>query len=228
MERICKCGCGGIVTSTRKKTVYIHGHNKSNLGRTFSEEARLNMSKAHKGKKLPPRTQEHSKKLSEVRKGKKLSPESIAKRTATRRANGNYIHSEEWKKKMSALMTGRKMPPEHGQKIKQAWLDGKMVCNVPNNWSTPVKYRGIQMRSKLEGNFAKYLDEEKVEWIYEPQRFDLGDCTYLPDFYLSKFDHYIETKGAPQGLEKVEKFRKMGYKITVITNDFSIWKEDID
>jgi hypothetical protein len=48
----------------------------------------------------------------------------------------------------------------------------------------PNEYHGIQMRSKLESDFARHLDRLGVKWTYEPRVFD----GYLPDFQLALGD----------------------------------------
>lgn len=58
-----------------------------------------------------------------------------------------------------------------------------------------VKYNNIWMRSTWEVAYAKYLDRNNVKWLYESKTFDLGDCTYTPDFYLPEINKYIEIKG---------------------------------
>lgn len=215
MERLCKCGCGKEVTSKREATVYLQGHNKFGVKPVFSDEARRKMSESHVGKKHPPRSAETRRKIAESRIGKKLSPESIEKRTQTRRING-FHHTEETKLRLSIAGSKRTHTKETKKKLRQAWMDGRMICNFPSNWSTPAVYKGIQMRSKLETNVARRLDEDGILWEYEPQRFDLGEFTYLPDFYLPEIDWYLEAKGPDQGLEKVEAFRKTGRNIMIV------------
>jgi len=56
-------------------------------------------------------------------------------------------------------------------------------------------YKKIWMRSSWETIFAKWLDKQGIKWFYEFKTFDLGDCTYTPDFYLPENDIYIEVKG---------------------------------
>jgi hypothetical protein len=53
-------------------------------------------------------------------------------------------------------------------------------------------YRGITMRSALETDFARHLDEEGIAWRYEPCRI----AGYLPDFEVLGADvpTYIEVK----------------------------------
>lgn len=33
-----------------------------------------------------------------------------------------------------------------------------------------------------------------IEWKYEPVTFDIGGHTYTPDFYLPRYDQFIEVK----------------------------------
>ena len=82
--------------------------------RRASEETRQKMSEAAKGRKHS----EQSKALmAAARVGKKLSPETIAKRTAARRANGSYSVSEETKAMLSRANRGRIVSPETRLKI---------------------------------------------------------------------------------------------------------------
>lgn len=43
-------------------------------------------------------------------------------------------------------------------------------------------YRGVQMRSRLEADFAAFLDRGGVEWEYEPVCFAGPRGQWLPDF----------------------------------------------
>lgn len=33
-----------------------------------------------------------------------------------------------------------------------------------------------------------------IEWVYEPRAFDIGGHTYTPDFYLPRYEEYLEVK----------------------------------
>jgi hypothetical protein len=46
----------------------------------------------------------------------------------------------------------------------------------------PTVYRGIEMRSRLEADFAAWLDRKGRRWVYEPQCFAGPKGQYLPDF----------------------------------------------
>jgi len=64
-----------------------------------------------------------------------------------------------------------------------------------------VTYRGVQMRSRLEGKWAVFFDALGIPWEYEPKRFYLsGDRSYLPDFRLWGCV-YAEAKPAFKGAE---------------------------
>jgi len=67
----------------------------------------------------------------------------------------------------------------------------------------PTIYKGIRMRSRLEADFARWLDGPigkqffHAPWKYEPQCFANEDGQYLPDFGLTRADGkhlYLEIK----------------------------------
>lgn len=60
----------------------------------------------------------------------------------------------------------------------------------------PITYRGIAMRSKLEAEFAWYLDECEFTWEYEPRIFGPVGEGYMPDFYIQENGDrcYVEVK----------------------------------
>lgn len=67
-----------------------------------------------------------------------------------------------------------------------------------------IKYKNIWMRSSWEIKYAKYLDSKNIVWKYEFKRFDLGNTTYTPDFYLPETNEYIEIKGWWRGNSKLK------------------------
>ena len=87
-----------------------------NLGRKASPETKVKMSLAHKGKRKPTRTKEHSEKISIANKGRKLSVETInkIKETAKIKGCGKWMLgkklSEETKKKISIATKGSNNP----------------------------------------------------------------------------------------------------------------------
>lgn len=78
-------------------------------------------------------------------------------------------------------------------------------------------YKDTWMRSSYELNFAKWCDLSNIKWLYESKTFDLGNCTYTPDFYLPEFDCHIEIKGywRDDAKKKFTKFKKLYKKINI-------------
>ncbi len=100
------------------------------------------------------------------------------------------------------------------KRCKKCWHKFSKGKNHPNfgkspNWKR-IKYKNIYMRSSWEVAYAKYLDKNKIKWLYESKTFDLGSTTYTPDFYLPEFKLYIEIKGwmRKQSEDKIKIFAK--------------------
>ena len=57
-------------------------------------------------------------------------------------------------------------------------------------------YKGIKMRSRLEADFAAFLDQNHANWDYEPICFAGPDGQWLPDFVVrhSGMSIYFEIK----------------------------------
>jgi hypothetical protein len=64
------------------------------------------------------------------------------------------------------------------------------------------------MRSRWEVAYAEWLDEQSIDWQYEPRWFSLGTTSYTPDFYLTAEDRYVEIKGRmiERDAKKLKKF----------------------
>lgn len=66
----------------------------------------------------------------------------------------------------------------------------------------PTLYKGIQMRSRLEADYASSLDRAGRSWKYEPTCFASEGAQWLPDFQASFGDvdtsTYVEVK--PSGI----------------------------
>lgn len=52
----------------------------------------------------------------------------------------------------------------------------------------------INFHSRWEANMARMYTYLGIEWKYEPVTFDIGGHTYTPDFYLPRYDEFIEVK----------------------------------
>lgn len=55
-------------------------------------------------------------------------------------------------------------------------------------------YNGVKFRSTLEARWAIFFDACGLNWVYEPECFELQAGNYTPDFYLKEYDLYVEIK----------------------------------
>jgi hypothetical protein len=108
-------------------------------------------------------------------------------------AHSRPIHTKESKAILKIKFTGKNNP-----------MYGKTI--VPKY--KEQYYKGVWMRSSWEVQYAKYLDAKNIEWKYEFKTFDLDTTTYTPDFYLPKFNKFIEVKGwmSPTFKNKFKRF----------------------
>ena len=59
-----------------------------------------------------------------------------------------------------------------------------------------TRYAGCRFRSRLEARWAVFFDYLGIRWTYESQGFKLPDRRlYLPDFFLTESQIYVEVKG---------------------------------
>jgi len=88
---------------------------------------------------------------------------------------------------------------------------------------------GIYVRSRWEANYGRYLNFVRRKWFYEPKTFwfeniKRGTRSYTPDFYLPKYDEYIEVKGYLDQKSKTRIKRMKKYypkiKVTLVTGEF--------
>lgn len=140
----------------------------------------------------------------------------------------NRKYDKKWKKNVSK---GVKKALAQG---KMRWNLGRTMYDHPTLMAQSIRQRGIVpnwrkygcwykgingkiwMRSSWEPAFAKWMDDNEIEWQYEKKRFYVGEgewngVTYIPDFYLSDQGQYIELKGwlDPKQKKKISKFRRM-------------------
>lgn len=66
-----------------------------------------------------------------------------------------------------------------------------------------TRYAGHRFRSRLEARWAVFFDHLGLEWVYEPEGYELPSGAYLPDFWLPAFGAWLEIK--PVGPTDAEK-----------------------
>ena len=194
----------------------------ASLGKPKSEAARAAMSAAKTGKPGRKLSEAEKANLSALRSGRPLSEEHRAKLSAAKLGKpGPWSGkkrgplSPEWKSAIAEGNRGKKISEEHRLKISgrnsERW--GK-----PPHHGKRIEYAGIVFRSSYEVRFAQALEKQGIPWLYEPTVFDLGTCTYRPDFYLPTMDAYWEVKGwlGPDSQRKTRLFREIHPEIPLI------------
>ena len=68
---------------------------------------------------------------------------------------------------------------------------------IPGRYYYKPNGNKLWMRSSYETRFASILDGLNIYCIYEPKAFELpiSQSSYRPDFYIPKYDLYVEVKG---------------------------------
>ncbi|MFW9872481.1 MAG: hypothetical protein ACFFG0_05205, partial [Candidatus Thorarchaeota archaeon] len=187
----------------------------------------------------------------EYKKGYHLSEET--KQKIAEKAKGRH-HSLETKKTLSKLYLGKTYKDIHGNKSEQIKnkisesLKKRYANNeISNKGGIPYIKSGYRkdikmyVRSSWEANIVRIFNYLKFDYKYEYQRFILQKdnkiiSTYLPDFFLPKFNIFIEVKGymSDEDLNKINLFKELYsmYKLIIINKDiysqlFYIFKDKI-
>ena len=125
---------------------------------------------------------------------------------------------------------GEKETEERNQLVKSCLCSENAAINYnpKNKYGTITYYDSlnngkVRFRSKLEKQFAEFLDGSGVRWVYEQNSFPYIDKkgkrrTYTPDFYFVDEDRYIEIKGYKKSDDeyKVNKLKEIGINIKII------------
>lgn len=108
---------------------------------------------------------------------------------ACRGAWQSSLPYDEWKGKLSNSRENRAIGRKNGMFGKSPPHPGKARPYLRKDGTT------VRLRSSWEVGVAQYLDRIGLDWDYEPCRFDLGEKTYVPDFYIPAHDCFWEVKG---------------------------------
>ena len=243
MNKLCECGCGNPVTKNKNRFLHLH----SSRGRKYSRETvakreitRIKNGNVAKVYSIP--CESCGIKMETKRKNKRFCNKTCADKAlikgnqiACDRCNSMFFRSPSRVRERNFCShtcannsKTEETKQKHSNYMKTAWINGMREEPVAKSgqYSIRTTYKGHNMRSRLEADIAKQLDALGIDWLYEPERFNLGEFTYLPDFYLPSYDLYIEGKGWEQGLDKVEKFKNTGKKIIVMKHA-KFTKEDL-
>lgn len=209
----CECGCGGQITFmswTTKEIRFIHGHNRA------KPEYRNGSKCTICEKSIDSRKRVCS---------KECHAENSRQEIINRWDTGQYKARPTGIKRVVLCAICYKQVNKHQRKTcsRECFSELNRRLSVERYRSgeaniitghTGVKghyYKDLYLRSSWELEFAKYMDSLGIIYEYEKHRIDLGDCVYIPDFYIPKFDMFIEIKGwaKPVFLEKMNKFDKL-------------------
>lgn len=191
-------------------------------GRKHSEAHRKALSESRKRLfaegKLQPSVTHHTPEMCEH-----LRQTSLAAWEEGRLSNkgGLVLGASRTTQQRSAAWTPEKRAAQ-AARTTQAYREGRMDVHgcYKGVWSLYDGPKGqIRMRSQSELLFAYKLDWHDLDWQYEPQRFDLGWSTYLPDFYLPAQDLWVEVKGhlSEKAARKIADFIALGHRLVVTT-----------
>lgn len=134
----------------------------------------------------------------------------------------NWLHIEMRKGRNIATDKTRKFRSERVMGEKNPWYDWPNKQKIHNSrgiqgWYLRKNGEYVWLRSSWEYIYAKWLEENNIEWKYEERVFELvGGNRYLPDFFIYKngiLDHVVEIKG----------FNKNSiYKTELLRNQYNI------
>ena len=182
---------------------------KALTGKVVSEEARINMSKAHQGKKITEEQKEKTRNsMLGKNKGKCWTQEQLGK--AKIRMTGRKL-TQETKDKIKESNKGFTHTQESKDKIRKANL-GKIRLEMrgennpmhthKNSYKSKfgkVGFRqdiGLFVRSSWEANIYRIYKYLGHTLFYELRSFILSDGrTYRPDFYVADLQLWLEVKG---------------------------------
>ena len=105
------------------------------------------------------------------------------------KAKNDVIHAQNgWRKKYDEN-------PEFRQSVFDRCID---AYEINTKFKRIYFYSGITMKSSYEVNFASFLDKNDIKWDYEPEKFfyrknEQNRC-YIPDFFISALNLYVEVK----------------------------------
>lgn len=209
-----------------------------------SEETRRVLSESAKKRKSP--SEEHRQKLSEAQKKRWIDREQRQRQSEhmkSQRSDPNSslstgLNTEETREKISksvrkslsrttSVLFSEEWRSSRSRHMKLARADPNSPLNLGLNSEEVSRkiyfyggyHNGKWMRClNSEGVFARELDSVGIQWVYEPKRFKLSTCSYLPDFYLPEFDIWVEVKGWMDEVSqrKIDSFRSETGKTLVV------------
>ncbi|MGL4377743.1 MAG: hypothetical protein ACRCT1_14990 [Microcoleaceae cyanobacterium] len=84
---------------------------------------------------------------------------------------------------------------------------------MPYPLITPIEtiYHGIKFRSRLEARWAVFFTALGLDFVYEPDGYDLDGVWYLPDFWIPEWNCFVEIKPEEPPREAFVKCGKLAH-----------------
>jgi hypothetical protein len=133
--------------------------------------------------------------------------------------------SEATKKANETRWSDPEIRKKHAESMRRA------VDNNPESYTSSnrgrvkqIEYKGIKFQGSWELEFYKYCEFNSIECVRNTEGFKYvwqGERTYYPDFYLPKYDTYVEVKGYKTERDEA-KWKQFPKKLLIID------KKDID
>jgi len=143
---------------------------------SWPEEVKLKIAKALKGRKNPHRGTSGG--------GRKRVPRVEA--VCANPQCGKVFLSERWMKRKFC-----------SNKCAMEVIGGKPTSPKASRGKAGVRKdvsKTIYFYSRWEANIARLFNYLSIEWVFQPKTFDLKTQNYTPDFYLPKYNIFIEVK----------------------------------
>jgi hypothetical protein len=95
-----------------------------------------------------------------------------------------------------------------------------------------ITYKEFNFDSNWEKDLAMFLDMKSIEWIQPKEPIKWIDCDnktrkYFPDFYLPKFNLYLDPKNPICCYQQQEKLKVVSKQITLIYGDINYIKKEV-
>lgn len=164
----------------------------------------------------------------------KLFCKKVRDKFSERMKENNPNNNPESIKKMKITKSKSKL--KRSEKNKEDFASGKRKIPETNGRGNSGKRGDLNnqyFRSNWEANVARILKLKNIEYKYEKMKIKLYDnngklkFTYVVDFYLPKYDKYIEVKGKWEKIakEKIDMFIKKYGKRKIIIIDGNKYKK---
>ncbi len=160
-----------------------------------SEETKLKIAKALRGRKNPYKGTKKVPKIEVICANPKCQKIFLSER---------WMHRKFCSVKCSIAITGSKPTSPRAARGKAG-----IRTDIDKN---------LYFYSRWEANIARLFNYLSIEWVFQPKTFDLKTQNYTPDFYLPKYNTFIEVKNFLWKYSKIrdEKFRDLYPNINLI------------